>query len=155
MSARHPFWEQRLLALVERERDRPYRYGRHDCLLWAANAVKAVTGADYAKGHRGKYKSAASASRYLRQAFGVETPEALLDTLFEQKPIGFAQRGDIILADDGIPAVCMGDFALSPGEEGNRAGLVRVPRAQWAKAWAIGEQHADIPKPRKRRKGAP
>lgn len=152
--ARLPDWERRLLALVEKDRDRPYQYGRHDCLLWAANAVKAVIGKDFARGHRGKYKSAASASRYLRQAFGVDTPEALLDSLFEEKPIGFAQRGDIVLAKDGIPAVVLGDFALSIGEENNSQGLVRVPRQDWAKAWAIGEQHADAPRPRKRRRKA-
>lgn len=149
---RRPDWEPRLIAAVEKYREQPYAYGRHDCLLWAANAVKAVTGKDFGRGHRGKYRSAASASRYLRQAFGADSPEALLDSLFETKPIGFVQRGDLVIASDGIPAVCVGEFALSPGAEGNREGLVRVRRAEWKKAWAVGEQHADVPRRRKRRK---
>lgn len=148
---RHPLWEARLNALLAERSNAPYYYGSNDCLLFPAAAVKAVTGKDHGRGHRGKYKSAASASRYLR-SLGHESPEGYLDGLFPEKPIGFAQRGDLVLAEDGIPAVCMGDYALSVGAEDSREGLVRVPRTQWVKAWAIGEQHADVP--RKRRKAA-
>lgn len=149
--ARHPQWEQRLLDLVAAAVARPYAYSHWDCLLMPAAMVRAVTGKDFGRGHRGKYRSAASASRYLRK-LGFDSPEAMLDSLFPQKPIGFAQRGDLVLAADGVPGVCMGDFALSVGE--GEAGMVRVPRADWIKAWAIGEQHCDPPKPRKRRKAA-
>lgn len=150
MSHRHPKWEQRLLAFVAANMSKPYRYGRNDCLLFPANAVKAVTGKDYGRGHRGKYRSAASASRYLR-SLGHDSPESYLDALFEEKLPGFAQRGDLVLAGDGIPGLCMGDFALSVAE--GEAGLVRVPRSEWVKAWAIGEHHSgECACPRKRRK---
>lgn len=139
MSHRHPLWEQRLVGLIEKSRERPYAYGRHDCLLWPAAAVKAVTGKDHGRGHRGKYRSAASASRYLR-SLGFDSPEQFLDSLFDEKPIGFAQRGDLVLGSDGIPGVCIGDVALSVGD--GSAGLVRVPRAQWVKAWAVGDHHS-------------
>ena len=149
MSERHPKWEQRLTTLVEKMRRRPYAFGQHDCILFPLNAVKAVTGHDAGRGHRGKYKSAASAVRYLK-SLGFDSPEAALDSILDEKPIGFAQRGDIILAADGIPAVCMGDFALSVGE--GDAGLVRVPREQWVKAWAVGDHHSGkLRKPRKRK----
>lgn len=146
---RHPQWEARLNALVARDMARPYAYGRHDCLLWAAAAAKAVTGKDYGRGHRGKYASAAGAARYLRR-LGHETPESYLDSLFPEKLPGFAQRGDLVLAPDGIPALCMGDHALSVAE-GN-AGLARVPRGEWVKAWAVGEHHSGAAAaPRRRR----
>lgn len=144
MSRRRADWEQRLVDFVEKNRARPYEYGSHDCLLMPAGAVLAVTGKDFGRGHRRKYKSAASASAYLR-SLGHDSPEAMLDGLFPVKPVGFAQRGDLVMAEDGIPALCMGGFALSVGSEGNTEGLVRVPRAQWVKAWAVGEQHATIP----------
>lgn len=142
-------WEQRITALVDEVRDKPYAYGSHDCLLWPAAVVKAVTGKDYGRGHRGKYRSAASAYRYL-QSLGFNSPESYLDSLFDEKPVGFAQRGDLVLASDGIPAGCMGAFALSVGVEGNTEGLVKVPRSDWVKAWAVGEHHSGkLKRPRK------
>jgi hypothetical protein len=132
--SRHPKWEARLSEFVAKNRKRPYEPSRFDCLLMPAEAVKAVTGKDHGRGHRGKYKSTASAYRYL-QSLGFKSPEEYLDSLFETKPVGFAQRGDLVLASDGIPAVCMGDFALSVGE--GDAGLVRVLRSTWVKVWAI------------------
>lgn len=134
---RHPQWEARLHAFIEKHMPKPYEWGSHDCLMFAAGVAKAVTGKDHARGHRGKYQSQASAYRYLKDKLGADSPEALLDKLFSQKPVGFAQRGDLVMTDDGIPALCMGAFALSVGQEGNREGLVRVPRADWVKAWAL------------------
>jgi hypothetical protein len=133
--SRHPQWEARLAAFVEKNRQRPYEPSRFDCLLMPAEAVKAVTGKDHGRGHRGNYKSTAGAYRYL-QSLGFKSPEAYLDSLFPEKPVGFAQRGDLVLASDGIPALCMGGFALSVGE--GSAGLVRVEREDWVKAWAAG-----------------
>ena len=135
---RLPDWEQRLADLVQKNRKRPYEPSRHDCLLWPAEVVKAVTGKDYGRGHRGKYKSMAGAYRYLRHTLGHDTAESYLDSLFDEKPVGFAQRGDLVMGSDGIPAVCVGAFALSVGQEGNTEGLVKVPRSDWVKAWRIG-----------------
>lgn len=136
---RHPQWERRLAEFVQQYRSKPYKWGSNDCVTFAANAVKAATGKDYGRGHRGKYKTKLGAAKYLK-GMGFDTPEQLIDSLLDEKLPGFAQRGDIVLARDGIPALCMGDFALSVAE-GN-AGLVRVPRADWVKAWAVGNHHS-------------
>lgn len=131
---RRPDWESRLIAFVEVNRARPHAYGQWDCLLMSAGAVKAVTGKDHGtKKHRGKYRSAATASRYLR-SLGFDSAEAMLDGFLPEKPVGFAHRGDLVLASDGVPALCMGEFALSVGEQG----FVTVPRADWRKAWRVG-----------------
>lgn len=132
-------WDSRLSALVREQRKVPHKFGSWDCLLWPAAAVKATTGKDFGRGHRGKYKSLASAYVHLKK-MGHESPEALLDSLFEQKPIGFAQKGDLVLcrADNGEqPGVCFGAFALVVGEEGTKQGLIRLSRDRWLKAWAI------------------
>lgn len=135
--SRHKQWEQRLVDLVAEMHDHPHEWGKHDCLLWSAAVVKAVTGKDHGRGHRGKYNSHIGAYRYLNR-IGFASPEAMIDSHLEEKPVGFAQRGDLVLAADGIPAVCMGGFALSVGEEGNRLGLVKIPRSDWVKAWRVG-----------------
>lgn len=41
----HPDWEARLIALIEERQDMPFAWGIHDCVLWAAAAVEAMTGA--------------------------------------------------------------------------------------------------------------
>jgi hypothetical protein len=93
-----------------------------------ARITRAATGANTSRSPR---------LRYLKK-LGHDSPEALLDSLFEQKPPGFAHRGDLVMEDDGIPMLCMGAFALSVGQEGNREGLVKVPRSRWVKAWRVG-----------------
>lgn len=140
---RHEQWERRLNEYIAAVEKRPHEYSRHDCLLHCANAVKAVTGKDYGRGHRGKYKSPASAVRHLK-AKGFKGPEAFLDSLFEEVPIGFAQRGDLVLtpANDAtgwnIPGVVVGFHrgfvALCVSSEG----LVSEPPARWLKAWKVG-----------------
>ena len=130
-------WEDRLHAFLGPITDKPHNYGSHDCLLFVAGAIEAVTGVDHAKGHRGKYKSMAGASRHLR-SIGFDKPEAMLDSLFDEKPVGFAQRGDIVLTPDGIPGLCIGSTALVVGMiEDGPEGLIHVPRALWSKAWTV------------------
>lgn len=132
-------WEQRLNDYIAEASPKPYAYGRHDCLLHCATAVKAVTGTDHGKKHRGKYKSAASASRYLR-SLGADSPEQFLDGLFEEKPVGFAQRGDLVLVDiaeQRLPGVCLGDKAAVVGEIEGFEGLILIARPAWVKAWSV------------------
>jgi hypothetical protein len=150
---RHPQWEQRLHEYIRDNIERGHAWGWHDCLLHVAAATEAVTGHDPALGHKGEYDSRAKAYRYLRQKFKVDSPEQLLDMLFAQKLVGFAQRGDIVLChldgvelDEGgepvpgdVPGVCLGSFAMVVGEEG----MIRIPRGErWLKAWAVGDHHS-------------
>lgn len=130
-------WEARLNAFVEQVRERRHAYGAHDCMLFAAGAVQAQTGRDLARGHRRKYKDKLSAARHLK-SLGFASLDEMIDSLLDAKPIGFAQRGDIILTDDGYPGVVFdGDTALVVVAEG-ADGLLRVPRAEWIKAWRCG-----------------
>lgn len=136
---RLPDWDIRLTEFVRDNYHRPYSFEDNwDCLLFCAASVEAVTGRDFGKKHRGKYKSVATAHVYLTSKLGFSSPEALLDSLFPVKPIGYAQRGDLLLAVDGIPSLCMGSFGLSVGQQEQFQGLVRVPRIAWVKCWGIG-----------------
>lgn len=151
---RHAQWEERLHAALLDMSAKPYAWGRHDCLMLCAAVAKAVTGKDHARGHRGKYDSHAKAYRYLKDTFGVGSPEALLDNLFREKRVGFAGVGDLVLCrvdalagagGEAVPGdvpgvvVAPGDVALVAGE----SGLERVPRGdRWLKAWAVGDHHS-------------
>jgi hypothetical protein len=151
---RHPQWEARLHKALSAMVAKPYAWGEHDCLMLCAEVAKAVTGKDHARGHRGKYKSHASAYAYLNRKFGVESPEALLDSLFPKKKVGFAGVSDLVLCrvdalagaggepvPGDVPGVVVGpgDVAMVAGENG----LERVPRGdRWLKAWAVGDHHS-------------
>lgn len=97
----------------------------------------AVLGRDYAKGHRGKYRSAKGAALYLRR-LGFDSPAAMLDTLFEERPVAKARRGDLVLSDAGVPGVCLGSKAAFIGMTDEREGLITLPRTSWVRAWSVG-----------------
>lgn len=134
-------WEAALTAYVEACRERPYAWGEHDCALFCANAVHAMTGHDPAAGFRGHYSTAIGSERVLRRR-GEGSLEAQLDALFAPVEPAFARRGDLVW-HDGAVGLAMGPFALFVGQVGEDEttalhGLVRVARAHWQKAWAIG-----------------
>lgn len=104
--------------------------------MFAAGSIKAVTGHDPAKGHRGKYNTLASSVRYLKK-LGADSPWEYLDNTFPSTPKAFARRGDLVLAEGNV-GVCFGGYALFVGIENDEPGLIRIPFAEWQAAWAIG-----------------
>lgn len=149
--SRHPRWEQRLHTLIVKKRTLAHDYGAHDCLIWCGLAVKAITGDDIVTKHLGKYDSHAKAYRYLKR-LGHESPAAYLDSLFDEKPVSFAGRGDLVLVAipeelapgvGELPAVVIGADALAiVADAADHEGLARFPRPMWLKAWAVGEHHS-------------
>ena len=91
-------WRSDLTAFVAAAAARPFRPGKHDCALFAAGAVKAMTGADLARGYRSKYRSLAKGQQVL-QARGFTDHIALAaHHLPEIAPI-MAQEGDIVVVE--------------------------------------------------------
>jgi hypothetical protein len=133
--ARLPDWEPRLAAYLESVRDREFVWGEHDCALHAANAVLAITGEDFAAPFRGKYSTGAGSVRALKR-YGAGTLEATFDAALPEIGNSFAQRGDIVLRD-GMVGVCLGADAAFVGEADGVPGLVRFPRREWSRAWAV------------------
>jgi len=140
---RFPDWEQRLTDYIASVRMRPFEWGQHDCILFACAAAEAQTGRDAAAEYRGKYTDKAGAAKALRD-IGEGTLLNTVDSQFAPKPVGRAQRGDLVMVD-GAVGVCMGANALFVGEERlaeatgaiMREGIMAVPRALWERAWAV------------------
>jgi hypothetical protein len=128
-------WEPRLSSYLAEVRDKPHEYGEHDCALHGANGVLAVQGVDHGAPFRGKYDSEKGAARALRR-YGAGTVEATFDAHLPEIPVAFAQRGDLVMSDGAI-GICLGGDAAFVGEIGTRQGLVRIPRSDWQKAWAV------------------
>ena len=97
---RYNDWETRLSRYLLAARSRPFSYGKHDCCLFAAGAVFAITGVDIAEGFRGKYSSRAEAVKLIRQE--AKSLRGLLASISKEYglaevPVSQAQRGDIVL----------------------------------------------------------
>lgn len=118
---RRPDWPERLAELIAERRERRFEWGIHDCCMFAADAVKAMTGHDPAAPFRGTYASQEEASRILENAGGVI---ALVEATFglgNRIPAKFAKRGDLVFVDTNHgPAigVVASDHAVFAAPEG-------------------------------------
>ena len=135
-STRRPGWEHRLAEAIEAARDRPFRWGRHDCAIFAFDLRRDIAGGhDVAALWRGRYTTARGAVRMMRR-LGWHALEAVgRDLLGEPLPsVHLAQRGDLVLANTGLGfGVCLGARAAGIAPEG----LVFVPLSACRLVWRV------------------
>lgn len=132
MTKRIHSWGSALAAVVAERMRTPFVWGTHDCALWAADCVYAVTGEDPATDLRGTYSTAFEAVDVLQRLGGLEAiASARIGPQVNPK---LAQVGDIAMCQvegrDAL-AVVMGSHLLAPGE----SGLVPVPMSEARKVW--------------------
>lgn len=106
---RFPDWQSRLVSYLSEVSRKPFGYGTHDCALFAAGAVAAMTGIDLAEGWHGRYTDLLGGMRVLRAA-GYRDHVHLVEANFEAIPVAFA---------------AMGDIAVVPSPEGDALGIVQ------------------------------
>ena len=135
-----PDWEDRLHDYLAALAGATFVWGQIDCCTFAAGAVEAVTGVDPIPEFRGRYTTARGSVRALRK-WGSGTLEATIAAKFEDRPLAFAHRGDLVMIDGllGVSiGVAVGADALFVGDEDGAPGLVRFPRAAWRRCWKVG-----------------
>lgn len=113
-------WYQRLVQYLESVAIRPYEDGVHDCALFFAGAVEAMTGVDYAEPYRGRYSTIRGGIRILRKD-GFDDHVALAAHHLKEKPVSFANVGDgaVIETEDGPSlGVVQGEYIYALGPEG-------------------------------------
>lgn len=130
-------WDLKLFAYVEEAHQKRFEYGGFDCLLFAAGAVLAQTGIDYAEPFRG-YDSKISAYRIIA---GYGSIEAMITSLLGREPVhpSRAMRGDVVIGD--VPliegesgdcvGVCLGTHCAFPKDIGLRMLSRSVARLAW------------------------
>ncbi|MFN3971239.1 MAG: DUF6950 family protein [Gemmobacter sp.] len=96
---RLPDWRSRLIAYVAAAAGMPFRPGRHDCALFAAGAVAAMTGFDGAAPWRGRYTTLRGGLRVLRRE-GYADHLALVTAHLAPVPPAFARAGDLAAVPD-------------------------------------------------------
>lgn len=142
-NARLPGWETRLSNFMQANQHRAFEWGQWDCILFATAAAAAITGEDRGAAYRGRYTDNAGARAMLRE-LGKGTLLCTVDSQFARKPVGNAQRGDLVWRD-GAVGVCLGEVAafltdpklLEIYAAPRLGNFVLIPRRFWQKAWAV------------------
>lgn len=133
---RLPDWRRRLELYLAEVANRPFAFGRHDCGLFAAGAIEAMTGKDPGEPYRDRYGSFKGALKALRKD-GFADHLVLANALFSALPVARARPGDLAAVETGEgPA-----FGIVQGEQvylAGEAGLRLVPLTDAARAWRVG-----------------
>lgn len=125
-------WPERLADYLAR----PHRFdwATHNCALFAAGAVEAMTGEDLARRYRGPKTMRGCYGRLRRLAGGLDG--AVTRALGDAIPVRYARRGDVVLVEvEGLTAlgVCAGSEIAALGP----AGMVMLPLCAGARAWRV------------------
>lgn len=135
-------WPERLAAMVEEARNKPFAWGSHDCALWACSVIAMLTDIDPAESVRGTYQTTVGAVRALRELGGHHLRDVALHLAdlydFPEIPPAMAQRGDLVLCPSGAEwpealGVCLGAKAAITGA----TRLTFVPMSTALLAWRI------------------
>lgn len=133
MSARRENWPSLLAAFVESRRNSQFAWGINDCCIFAADAVLAMTGTDYAVAWRGK-TTAMAAMRFARSMGGVDALPSAAG--LELCSVASTRRGDVVAVETEHGAalgICLGPISAFTGA----GGLVFQPTLQSVKAWRV------------------
>lgn len=119
---RQPDWKLRLIQYLSEAARTPFAPGRHDCALFAAGAVEAMTGMDYARPFKGRYTTLKGGLRILREA-GFADAVALAAAWLPEIAPAFAAPGDLAVIDTAAgPALGVvqgaGIYVLTPDRLG-------------------------------------
>ena len=94
MTDRLPEWRERLQVYLQSIAHEPLEFGRHDCALFAADAVRAMTGVDLAEAYRGRYTTLHGGMRILARD-GFSDQVALVAAHLAPVTVAMAMPGDL------------------------------------------------------------
>lgn len=131
-------WPEVLDSVIESARHKLFSWGHHDCCLFAADAVLAMTGTDPAKSLRGEYETLRGALRIIDANGGMELmcDRLALAADMHRVAINSAKRGDIVLVENPLMdalGVVLGNVVACAGQDG----IVFVQRSAIKKVWAV------------------
>lgn len=116
--ARKAGWESILAETIEAARHTPFAWGTHDCALWAADCVYAMTGVDYAAPFRGQYQTEAEAKRLIEGQYG--SLGGYVSRHLVSVPLEQVRRGDVVMWRRAL-GICEGGQSFFVTYQGLRA----------------------------------
>lgn len=137
--ARVPGWDRAVEDLASQHVNILPEWGKSDCLMSAADAIKAVTGTDPLSKFRGKYQTEAGAARKMRQN-GCENVKDVFETYLGLDPVNrlSARRGDVgVMKLNGeyvAGFICSSGFAVKQPH-----GLTFFPVTEIEQAYTVGD----------------
>lgn len=128
-------WEQRAARFFASMTDRSHAWGAHDCAIYCAGAVEAMTGVDLMADFIGGYDDEASAHR-LVEAVGADSIADVVDRFLDPCSVRDARRGDLLQFGDrnGFFMIRWSPRAVGAGA----SGVVHLPATLAARAWRVG-----------------
>lgn len=129
-------WEQALARTTRAAMTRPHTWGTHDCAMFAAACVKAITGQDFAAEFVGRYSDEEGARKMLASLGCMDVGDLASRFLPEIEPHE-ARRGDVVMIEGRLGrflAVVDGRTAVGPAA----SGLTHTPVDQAVRAWRVG-----------------
>lgn len=114
-------WDIELFSLIKSRRNTPFEWGKHDCTLFVADCILAMTGVDPAKEYR-NYSTEQGAMLIVGK-FG--SLEKLVDSMLSRVDVKLAQRGDVVMIES-LPGVtgkaalgiCLGQSIVAASPSG-------------------------------------
>jgi hypothetical protein len=125
-------WEHLLAEHIAAARAGSFRWGTHDCALWCADWVRAITGHDPAEEFRGRYGTEVEATRILGELGYTDLSSAVCAKL-SKIPVPLASRGDVLMHPQGMLGICDGPHAIFL----TFSGVLRAPFLHCANAWEV------------------
>ena len=114
-------WESKMAGAVNAALDTPFSWGKHDCVMFAADIVHAITGYDFAEPIRGGYDSEESAKRLIGDNYGHGIRAYMGWMMGAEIPANEAGRGDVVAVNmlgELCLGICAGDKCVCVGVKG-------------------------------------
>jgi hypothetical protein len=137
-------WPERLAALFAARERVPFTWGQHDCCLFAADAVLAVTGHDLAADLRGTYSTAAEAARVLAGLGGVAG--IAIARAGRVVPTALAQPGDVGLSHHEPSRPALAVWGGTAWHAAAPVGVVALPADAVVRAWRCTVSPDEVPR---------
>ena len=129
-------WSEKLVNYLLDNLDTPFEWGTFDCCLFAANAVREMTGKDFAAPFRDKCTTEKGAAKALIK-YGQGDIKSTLNAIFGPlKPRLKAGRGDLVLVEtdtgDALGVVASGKIWVATFD-----GLATIPLERALGCWSV------------------
>lgn len=113
--------------VIESYRSKPFEWGVADCCTFTADCVQTITGIDWLADYRGLYSNEAAALALIDGSL-----LSRMNTLFEQVPLAYVGRGNVLMYDGALGVADSGRYGFFMTEP---KGLRAIPILKCHYAW--------------------